>query len=79
MEWATQATSVYSNDRVKEKKKLRKNELTRSESRESLSNQMYHLKILKSSSISESPGNNGLWVTISANIQPTDHTSTGVE
>nr|GMD87244.1 hypothetical protein Iba_chr14bCG13840 [Ipomoea batatas] len=37
------------------------------------------LHILKSSSISESPGNNGRWFTISANIQPTDHTSTGVE
>jgi hypothetical protein len=38
-----------------------------------------HLKILNSSSISESPLNNGCWLTISANIQPTDHTSTGVE
>lgn len=45
--------------------------------------QMHHkatyLNILNNSSISESPGNNGRWLTISANIQPTDHTSTGVE
>jgi hypothetical protein len=37
------------------------------------------LKILNSSSISESPGKRGFWFTISAKMQPTDHTSTGVE
>lgn len=47
--------------------------------KESLFGQLYYLKILKSSSISESPGNSARWFTISANIQPTDHTSTGVE
>ena len=39
----------------------------------------WNLNILDSSSISESPGNKGFWFTISAKIQPTDHTSTGVE
>ncbi|CAL5394607.1 unnamed protein product [Camellia sinensis] len=29
--------------------------------------------------ISQVPVNRGCWVTFSANIQPTDHTSTGVE
>ncbi|GMP54853.1 hypothetical protein CsSME_00019884 [Camellia sinensis var. sinensis] len=29
--------------------------------------------------ISQVPVNRGCWVTLSANIQPTDHTSTGVE
>lgn len=38
-----------------------------------------YLNILNSSSISESPGKSGRWFTISANIQPTDQTSTGVE
>lgn len=42
-------------------------------------NNLMYLKILNNSSISESPGNNGRWLTISANIHPTDHTSTGVE
>ena len=36
-------------------------------------------KILKISSISESPGNKGLRVHISAKMQPTDHMSTPVE
>ena len=36
------------------------------------------LKILKSSSISESPGKSGFWFTISTKMQPMDHTSTGV-
>jgi hypothetical protein len=36
-------------------------------------------KILKISSISESPGNSGLRVHISAKMQPTDHMSTPVE
>lgn len=38
-----------------------------------------HLKILKISSISESPGNKGFRVHISAKMQPTDHMSTPVE
>jgi hypothetical protein len=38
-----------------------------------------HLKIFNSSSISDFPLNNGFRLSISANIQPTDHTSTGVE
>lgn len=38
-----------------------------------------HLNILNNSSISESPGNRGRWFTISANMHPTDQTSTGVE
>lgn len=38
-----------------------------------------HRKILKSSSISESPGKSGCLLTISANMHPIDHTSTGVE
>src|SRR5207244_3973984 len=38
-----------------------------------------HLKILKISSISESPGNRGLRDAISAKMQPTDHISTPVE
>lgn len=38
-----------------------------------------YLKILKISSISESPGNRGFRVHISANIAPTDHISTPVE
>jgi hypothetical protein len=37
------------------------------------------LKILKISSISESPGNKGFRVHISAKMQPTDHMSTPVE
>ena len=41
--------------------------------------QVADLKILKISSISESPGNRGLRVHISANMQPTDHMSTPVE
>ena len=36
-----------------------------------------YLNILKSSSISESPGKRGLLVVISANIVPTAHISTG--
>jgi hypothetical protein len=36
-------------------------------------------KILKISSISESPGNSGLRVHISAKMHPTDHMSTPVE
>lgn len=36
-------------------------------------------KILKISSISESPGKSGLRVHISAKMQPTDHMSTPVE
>jgi hypothetical protein len=36
-------------------------------------------KILKISSISESPGNRGLRVHISAKMHPTDHMSTPVE
>jgi hypothetical protein len=36
-------------------------------------------KILKISSISESPGKRGLRVHISAKMQPTDHMSTPVE
>jgi len=38
-----------------------------------------HLNILKISSISESPGNRGFRVHISAKMQPTDHMSTPVE
>lgn len=38
-----------------------------------------YLKILKISSISESPGKRGLRVHISAKMQPTDHMSTPVE
>lgn len=38
-----------------------------------------YLKILKISSISESPGNRGFRVHISAKIAPTDHMSTPVE
>lgn len=38
-----------------------------------------YLKILKISSISESPGNSGFRVHISAKMQPTDHMSTPVE
>lgn len=38
-----------------------------------------NLNILNNSSISESPGNSGRMFTISAKIQPTDHTSAGVE
>ena len=38
-----------------------------------------YLKILKISSISESPGNSGLRVHISAKMQPIDHMSTPVE
>src|SRR5262245_38930729 len=38
-----------------------------------------HLKILKISSISESPGKSGLRVHISAKMAPTDHISTPVE
>jgi hypothetical protein len=38
-----------------------------------------HLKILKISSISESPGNRGWRMIISAKMQPTDHMSTPVE
>jgi hypothetical protein len=38
-----------------------------------------HRKILKISSISESPGNNGCLIAISAKIQPTDHISIAVE
>lgn len=38
-----------------------------------------YLKILKISSISESPGKSGLRVHISAKIHPTDHMSTPVE
>jgi len=37
------------------------------------------MKILNSSSISESPGSKGRFVAISAKIQPTDQISTGVE
>lgn len=37
------------------------------------------LKILKSSSISESPGKSALWFIISTKMQPIDQTSTGVE
>ena len=37
------------------------------------------LKILKISSISESPGNSGFLVHISAKMQPMDHISTPVE
>nr|AFK43664.1 unknown [Lotus japonicus] len=37
------------------------------------------LNILNNSSISESPGNRGRLFTISANMHPTDQTSTGVE
>lgn len=42
-------------------------------------NEHTYLKILKISSISESPGNNGLRVHISAKIAPQDHISTPVE
>ena len=38
-----------------------------------------HRKILKISSISESPGNKGWPVTISGMMVPTDHISTGHE
>lgn len=38
-----------------------------------------HLKILKISSISESPGKRGCLMTISAKIHPTDHISRAVE
>jgi len=39
----------------------------------------YYLKMRKSSSISESPGKRGSLFNISANMQPMDHVSTGVE
>lgn len=38
-----------------------------------------HRKILKSSSISESPGKSGSLLSISAKMQPMDQASTGVE
>jgi hypothetical protein len=38
-----------------------------------------NLKIFKIWSISESPGNKGSPLTISANMHPTDHISIGVE
>src|SRR5580692_12459134 len=46
---------------------------------QSCRNSRTHRKILKISSISESPGKSGFRVHISAKMQPTDHISTPVE